>query len=135
MPLNAQGTWYLSLGGEARERFEYFNNPTWGQDPQDHGYFLQRYLLHGDLWMGNHLRFFSQMQSSMEDGRRGGPRPSDEDELDLHQAFLDEVRFGGDDRLSCGRADRAAYGSQRIISVREAERAKLDGFARFGIGR
>src|SRR5574340_140208 len=54
VPVNEAGTWYLSFGGEARERFEYFNHPNWGQDPQDHGYFLQRYFLHGDLHMGEH---------------------------------------------------------------------------------
>lgn len=132
MPLNGEGSWYLSLGGEARERYEFFNNPAWGHDPQDNGYFLQRYLLHGDLWMGRHLRFFGQLQSSMEDGRRGGPRPADEDELDLHQAFLD-VKFdlAGDGSfvLRSGRQE-LAYGSQRIISVREGPnvRQSFDGF-------
>ncbi len=132
IPLNSQGNWYLSLGGEARERYEYFHNPSWGQSPHGNGYFLQRYLLHGDLWMGKHLRFFSQLQSSLENGRTGGPRPSDEDELDLHQAFLD-VKFDldGDDSLvlRSGRQE-LAYGSQRIISVREGPnvRQSFDGF-------
>ena len=89
VPFNESGSWYLSLGGEARERFEYFNHPTWGQDPQDHGDLLQRYFLHGDLHLGEHVRLFSQLQGSLEDGRKGGPRPTDEDELDVHQLFLD----------------------------------------------
>ncbi len=132
IPLDAEGSWYLSVGGEARERYEYFHNPTWGQDPQDNGYFLQRYLLHGDLWMGRHLRLFGQLQSSMEDGRRGGPRPTDEDELDLHQAFLDvKFNMGADGSivLRSGRQE-LAYGSQRIISVREGPnvRQSFDGF-------
>ncbi len=132
IPLNAAGSWYLSLGGEARERYEYFNNPTWGQDPQDNGYFLQRYLLHGDLWMGEHLRLFTQLQSSMEDGRRGGPRPTDEDELDLHQAFLDlkfELGVDGSFVFRSGRQE-LAFGSQRIIAVREGPnvRQSFDGF-------
>src|SRR6266702_3829613 len=130
---NQAGSWYLSLGGEARERYEYFNNPSWGQDPQDHGYLLQRYFLHGDLLMGEHVRLFSQLQSSLEDGRKGGPRPNiDEDELDLHQAFLDlKFEVGRDDSflLRTGRQE-LAYGSQRIIAVREGPnvRQSFDGF-------
>ena len=126
------GTWYLSLGGEARERYEYFNHPNWGQDPQDHGYFLQRYFLHGDLHLGEHVRLFSQLQSSLEDGRKGGPRPTDKDELDLHQAFLDvkfDIGRDGSLILRSGRQE-LAYGSQRIISVREGPnvRQSFDGF-------
>ncbi|AJE04968.1 hypothetical protein GPICK_16055 [Geobacter pickeringii] len=132
VPLDGAGSWYLSLGGEARERYEYFNHPAWGQNPQDHGYLLQRYFIHGDLHMGEHVRFFSQLQSSLEDGRKGGPRPSDEDELDLHQAFLDvKLDLGGDSTftLRSGRQE-LAYGTQRIISVREGPnvRQSFDGF-------
>ncbi len=131
-PLNAAGTWYFSLGGEARERYEYFHNPSWGQDPQDNGYLLQRYLLHGDLRMGSHLRLFSELQSSFEEGRTGGPRPADEDELDLHQAFLDvrfEVGANGSLIVRSGRQEMI-FGSQRIISVREGPnvRQSFDGF-------
>ncbi len=133
MPLNATGSWFLSLGGEVRERFEYFNHPTWGQDPQDHGYLLQRYFLHGDAHLGEHVRFFSQLQSSLEDGRRGGPRPNiDEDELDVHQLFLDvkfDVPGDGSFTLRSGRQE-LAYGTQRLISVREGPnvRQSFDGF-------
>src|SRR5271169_3680802 len=132
IPLNESGSWYLSLGGESRERYEYFNHANWGAEPQGSGYFLQRYFLHADLHMGEHLRLFTQIQSSLEDGRNGGPRPTDKDELDLHQAFLD-VKFdvGGDGSfvLRPGRQE-LAYGSQRIISVREGPnvRQSFDGF-------
>lgn len=130
--LNESGSWYLTLGGEARERYEYFNHPSWGEDPQDHGYLLQRYFLHGDLHAGEHVRLFGQLQSSMEEGRKGGPRPADEDELDLHQAFLDLKFTVGEDGsfvLRTGRQE-LAYGSQRLISVREGPnvRRSFDGF-------
>lgn len=132
LPLNASGAWYLSLGGEARERYEYFNHPNWGRGMQDNGYFLQRYLFHSDLQMGEHVRLFSQLQSSLENGRRGGPRPTDQDELDVHQLFLD-TKFGlGDANTLTIRSGRQelAYGSQRIISVREGPnvRQSFDGF-------
>ncbi len=132
MPLNASGSWYLSLGGEARERYEYFNKPNWGAGPPGSGYFLQRYFLQADLQMGEHVHMFTQLQSSLENGREGGPRPADQDELDLHQAFLDlKFNFGRDGSfvLRSGRQE-LEYGSQRIISVREGPnvRQSFDGF-------
>ncbi len=96
IPFNSEGDWYLSVGGEARERYEYFDNYNWGQGPQTkNGYLLQRYMLHTDLHLGPNLRFFGQLKSGLEDWRNGGPRPPDEDKLDVHQAFADvsaEVR-------------------------------------------
>ncbi|BDV42225.1 alginate export family protein [Geotalea uraniireducens] len=133
LPLDGNGSWFLSIGGEARERYEYFNRPNWGQGAEDHGYFLQRYFLHGDLHLGDHARFFTQFQSSLEDGRRGGPRPAiDEDQLDVHQLFLDlAANLPGDSSLTLrsGRQE-LAYGSQRLISVREGPnvRQSFDGF-------
>ena len=132
VPLNEAGSWYLSIGGEARERYEYFNRPSWGKDPQDSGYFLQRYFLHADLHLGEQIRLFSQLQSSLEDGRRGGPRPTDKNELDLHQAFLDmklDLPGAASLTLRSGRQE-LAYGSQRIIAVREGPNVRqgFDGF-------
>jgi hypothetical protein len=49
----------LSIGGQARYRYEYFNNNNFGAGPQDDdGYHLTRLLLHGDLHLGQNLRFF-----------------------------------------------------------------------------
>jgi hypothetical protein len=88
LPITSDGAAYLSLGGMLRERYEYQSNPLDG--PQDRaGVFLQRYLLHADLHLGAHARAFAQLQSALANGRRGGPSPVDEDELDLHQAFVD----------------------------------------------
>jgi hypothetical protein len=132
IPLNETGSWYLSIGGEARERYEYFNHSNWGKDPQDNGYLLQRYFLHGDLHLGENIRFFTQFQSSLEDGRNGEPRPTDKDELDLHQAFLDVKLDLPNDAALTLRSGRQelAYGSQRIVAVREGPnvRQSFDGF-------
>ncbi|HTP66240.1 MAG TPA: alginate export family protein, partial [Geobacteraceae bacterium] len=133
VPLNEAGSWYLSLGGEARERYEFFNYPNWGAGPEGSGYLLQRYFLHGDLQMGEHARFFAQLQSSLENGRIGGPRPNiDEDDFDFHQLFLDlKFNLAGDTTftLRSGRQE-LAYGSQRLIAVREGPnvRQSFDGF-------
>lgn len=125
IPLNTTGDWYLSFGGAARERYEYYKHYRWnpGPPPSD-GYLLQRFLLHADLHLGPSFRIFGQLQSSLEDGRDGGPRPTDENRLDTHQLFAD-VRLpfdqdGSDDlKLRVGRQEMS-YGSQRLISVRES---------------
>lgn len=132
LPLNDKGDWYLSLGGEVRERYEYFRNGTWGQDPPDHdGCLLQRYMLHADVHFGPVVRVFTQLKSGLESGRAGGPRPTDEDKLDLHQVFLDAaLPMGGANSLTMriGRQE-LAFGSQRLVSVREGPnvRQSFDG--------
>ncbi len=124
IPLNSAGDWYLSFGGEARERYEMYNNNRWNpKSPDDDGYLLQRYLLHADLHLGPSLRIFGQLQSSLEDGRNGGPRPIDEDRLDVHQLFADvrlPIDAGDRDQftLRVGRQEMA-YGSARLVAVRE----------------
>src|SRR5262249_19508410 len=60
IPLNRDGTSWLTLGGEARERYEYFENGNWGKGPQDSdGCFLHRFMLHADAHAGENFRFFT----------------------------------------------------------------------------
>ena len=114
--LDERGDRYLTLGGEARIRFEHYGNANWGSLRYSDGYLLQRYMFHTDAHFGDRLRFFGQLKSGLEGGRVGGPRPIDEDRLDLHQLFAD-VRFG---RLTV-RAGRQELelGSTKLISARE----------------
>jgi hypothetical protein len=114
--------WYLTLGGESRLRYEQFDNSGFGAQPQtESGYLLQRYLFHTDWHVGPHVRIFGELQSGLENGRNGGPRPTDEDKLDLHQAFTD-VTFGepkrGSVTLRVGRQE-VAFGTGRLISAAE----------------
>jgi hypothetical protein len=122
VPLDDTGDVYLSLGGDVRERYEYFHNAQWGRGLQDaDGFWTQRYMAHLDLHLWTWARFFGQLKSNLENGRTGGPRPTDRDELDVHQAFVDLVLpLDAQDgiTLRTGRQE-FAYGSQRIISVRE----------------
>src|SRR5687767_14615468 len=102
IPLTESGASYLTLGGEIRDRYEYFRNPIWGAAPQDNdGYWLHRYMLHADAQFGDSFRAFVQLKSGLETGRRGGPRPTDRDEADLHQAFFDmRVAFADTNALT-----------------------------------
>src|SRR5262249_41216923 len=99
IPLGEKEDWYLTIGGEVRMQYERFGNPGWGRGPKDDsGYLLQRYMLHADLHLGDRARVFFQIKSGLESGRTGGPRPVDEDKLEVHQAFVDVTLPSGAER-------------------------------------
>src|ERR1043166_2340550 len=128
IPLSPNADWYLSFGGEARLKYELYTEPVFNQKPADeNGFLLQRYLVHADLHATPYFRVFGQLQSSLEDFRNGGPRPSDRDDLDFHQAFLDvRVPLPHDDSVPLrGGRQEMAYGSQRLISARESPNNRL----------
>ena len=123
---------YLTIGGEMRPYYELFENERWGADPEDdNGHFLQRYMLHADLHLHPNFRFFSQVKSCLENGRTGGPRPTDEDTLDLHQAFADFTWHPNEKGAFLFRLGRQeiGFGSSRLISTREVAnvRRSFDG--------
>lgn len=127
IPFGGREDWYLSIGGEVRERFEYYRNEETGGAPSDrHGnnqYALHRYMLHGDLHFGSMIRFFGQVWSGLEHGRIGGPRPEvDKDTFDVHQAFMDVAIPLGHDTTLTWRVGRQelTYGARRLVDVREA---------------
>jgi len=132
IPLGHREDWYLTLGGEARPYYEWFRNEDWGDAPEDrNGFLLQRYMFHADLHFGKSFRFFGQLKSGIESGRNGGPRPPDEDKLDVHQAFADLTLQSHNNRsivLRLGRQEMS-FGSQRLISTREGPnvRESFDG--------
>jgi hypothetical protein len=118
----------LTVGGEVRERYEYFENPVWGLQPQDgNGYLLHRYMLHADLHLGERLRFFGELKSGLENGRTGGPRRPDEDRLDVHQAFV-EAQLTTGLGVRAGRQE-VSLGAGRLASIRDGPnvRQSFDG--------
>lgn len=128
IPLKADKNAWLSFGGELRERYEYFDNASWGQGVQDgNGYLLHRFMLHADAHAGKVFRLFTQFKSGLESGRDGGPRPTDRDEFDVHQLFLEATIPAWEKRtvdIKAGRQE-LAFGSQRLVSVREAPNVRL----------
>jgi hypothetical protein len=122
MPLQGADGVALSLGGEVRQRYEYTNNPQFGEIPQSEaGVWLQRYTLHGDLRLSPHLRVFAQLSSALESGRAGGPSPVDENALAVQNAFVDLALPLGSDADLTLRAGRQElqFGSGRLVDVRE----------------
>ena len=123
IPLGWPRDSYLSLGGEVRQQYERFLNEEWGAQPEDrNGYWLQRYMFHTDLRLGRRVRVFGQLKSGIELGRVGGPRVPDEDELDLHQGYIElTVKPRSTTAGFSVRAGRQEFnfGSARLVSVRE----------------
>lgn len=124
---------YLSLGGEIRERYEYYQNPGFGiggRDETDYG--LQRIMLHADLHATERLRFFVQGISSLQFG--GEPKADmNQNPLDLQQAFVDYT-FGeptpdGERQTIRGGRFSMTYGSGRLIATRAGPNTpiKFDG--------
>ena len=128
IPLTTNGDWHLTFGGEVRERYEYYHNSLWGRGPQDdNGHLLQRYMVHADAHLGDYFRVFTQFKSGLEDGRNGGPRPTDRDDFDLNQAFVDARVPWPEANSLTFRAGRQelAYGSSRLVSFREGPNVRL----------
>lgn len=128
IPLSAAHRQYLSVGGEVRYEFAAFNNEDWGKtDLGKNDFLLQRYDLHADLHLSDKIRFFVQLRSALENGRKNGPRPIDEDQLNVQNLFADiKIWKSKTDSLSI-RAGRQElnYGAGRLISVREGPNARL----------
>jgi hypothetical protein len=125
--------YYLAFGTWIRERGEYFSNNNWSNTPPGSAYSLERYLLHGDLHLGERFRFFFELASSLEFGRNGGPRPGfDEKRLYVNQGFFDLGlwRSGKDGlTLRAGRHEMV-LGSENLVSTRDGRnvRRSFNGF-------
>jgi len=138
---------YLSIGGEFRGTYEDVLNDNWGDQPYPVNSFgLERFQLFADTHFNSHVRLFLQLESGLEQGRPGGPRPIDQKNLDFLNAFLD-LSSGNSThgiRLRVGRQE-LQFGSGRLVAVREGpnvrqgfygaritqhlDRWTLDGFA------
>ena len=123
LPLGEQERSYLTLGGEAREWYEFFSHPDFGEGPDvPNGYLLQRFWVHADLHLGSHLRLFGEMGSDLEEGRKGGPRPQvDEAKMLIQQAFVDFSLSQTQNSSLTVRVGRQEMelGSGRFVDVRE----------------
>ncbi|HEX3498230.1 MAG TPA: alginate export family protein [Stellaceae bacterium] len=128
--------YYLTLGGELRERYGHYDQPSFGlrrRDQED--YLFHRLLLSADLHLGDSVRSFVELGNGLQAGRGSLRQNSDLDRLDLQQAFVD-VSTPLDDAASAtlrtGRQEMA-FGSQRLVSLREGRnvRRSFDGFRSF----
>lgn len=130
IPLNDDGSIYLTTGLEARSRFEGYDNVNWGASPND-SYVWNRLMPYADLHVGN-VRFFAMPILSGISGTDRPKGPADATGVDMLQAFVDvDFAVAGDDslRLSAGRK-LVSFGSGRFIDRRYGTGVPLpfDGF-------
>jgi len=125
--------YFLTISGEARERWEQTGNNNWGEQPFWNSFFLQRYMLGFDFHLGRNFRTYVEFKTGIESFRIGGPRPIDEKRLDFQKAFF-EVGSAGDRKWIKFRAgvQGLRYGAGRLIDVREGPNVRLS-FAGFKV--
>ncbi len=118
IPLNDDGSIWLSLGGGLRSRFEHFSHFNFSPDLKA-GYFLYHLLLHGDLHITKFVRVFIEGIDAENTQRDlpGGLRTSDVNTADLNQGFMD-LNFPFTDGVLTLRGGRQsfAFGKQRLVS-------------------
>jgi len=130
--------WRLSLGGEFRFQMESETNKSFGStEPANDTFQLYRFLMYADLKYHKLFRVFVQGIEAFDEGRDLAPRPTDENQWDLHQLFFD-LRFLGEESpwtLRVGRQE-LNYGNQRLVSPAEWAnvRRRFDGVKMFAKG-
>ena len=110
--------WHMTLGGQARLRFESETNKKFGGiEPSQDTFLLQRYFIHADLKHADGLRFFLQGKSAHVNDRDRGGFGSLEDHADFHQGFADVPAMLRNQPVvvRLGRQE-LQYGNQRLIS-------------------
>jgi Alginate export len=121
IPLSARDPkTYLSLGADARERFESNDAASFGVGANKNAdYVISRVEVHADLRIASQFQFFTQLQSDFAPGKEV-LTPVDQDRLDLEQAFftMTESLGGGTLKLRIGR-QQFGFDLQRFVSVRD----------------
>jgi len=123
IPLTGDGSVWLSLGGQVRERAEYFRHFLFGaSEPKDtDAYLLSRFRLSADLHVTPYFRMFAEGKSAFVLGRdlQGGRTTSFVNELDLLNGFADIVIPLGEQASVTLRGGRQEliFGAQRLVGV------------------
>ncbi len=127
---------YLTLGGELREKYGHYDQPFFGlRRRAEEDSFFHRLLVNEDLHLGKNLRSFVQLGDAVQAGRGNLRVASDVDRLDIQQAFVDidlPVDDAASATLRAGRQEMS-FGSQRLVALRDVSnvRRSFDGFRSF----
>ncbi len=115
----------LTVGGSIRQQFEGYRNRAFGfEDGDDDFYHLHRATIHGDLRLGDSVRLFGEVGNSLIAGRAVAPSPVDENELYLHQGFVELGNRYGPMQLRLGRQE-FSLGSGRLFSLRDGPNVRF----------
>lgn len=136
IPLRSNNpSWYLTLGGEVRERYEGQYNPNFGIVPVPNSQWLQRATLLADVHLGDRVRAFAEGISGLIAGESVPASIVQDDPLDLAAGFIDVVPYlNGDERFTLrGGRFSMTYGSGRLVATRAGDSApnipfRFDGF-------
>jgi len=115
-----QNVW-LTIGGQVRERGEYFRHFLFGASvpKESDGYLLSRFRLNADLHVTEYFRMFAEGRSAFALDRDlvGGRTTAFVDELDLMNGFADiMIPFGQKANVTLrGGRQELIFGSQRLV--------------------
>lgn len=112
---------YLSLGGEFREQYEFFNKQNWGLLPYPNKHLLSRIMEDADFHLDENIRIFLELKSGFISWNSYPPDPVSVDDFDLNQFFIDRKWNLAKERnltLRLGMQE-LDYGAERLIAVRE----------------
>ena len=112
----------VTVGGELRERFESTRNAGFGlSSPAHNDYLLHRASVFADLRRGDKLRGLVEVVAGFASGWKGSPPPTQDDPLDLLQAYAEPSipLASGMLALRAGRQE-LSLGSSRLVSIRES---------------
>lgn len=115
--------WYLTFGGEVRERVEGNYDPNFGIGvPGSDTYLLQRITALADLHLGERFRFYTEGVSGIVVGNSQPAPPVQQDPGDLLFAFIDFVPWLTDDQSLTLRVGRygLSFGAGRLVATRAA---------------
>jgi hypothetical protein len=118
IPLDADGSAYLTTGVELRVRYEGFEDDNWGSAPDNH-YVWQRLMPYADLHVGR-VRLFAQPIIASIYGNQRPKTPVDSTGADLLQGFGEVDLEPGDRtslRVSAGRK-LVSLGAGRLVDTR-----------------
>ncbi len=136
IPFDKNGSMFLTLGGELRERFQDLRNQEFGlPSPTHDANGFHRIFLFADIHLGPHFRTFVDVVNGEILGTVANPSPTEKDPLDFLQAFADvilPVRNHGVFTLRVGRHEMS-FGSGRFVSFRDTPnvRREFDGVRAF----
>src|SRR6058998_2991069 len=120
IPLTEDGSVWFTLGGQARERAEYFRQFQFGasEPKQSDAYLLSRFRLTADLHVTPYFRMFAGKSSfALDLELQGGRTTAFVDEFDLLNGFADIVIPFGEQASATLRGGRQEliFGSQRLV--------------------
>jgi len=120
----------VSIGGEMREMYQYFNNQNFGDVPSffetdTEGFLWHRVMAHADFRLGKKWRLFTQLNSTFTFFKKNPLSDQiDENRLSLHQAFIRfDLNVKGD-FIQVGRQE-FGKGTQLIMGMREGPNTRL----------